>query len=236
MLHAIASVYGRDLTSAVVELYWNALRELDIGAVRQALDRHVKNPDTGMFMPKPADIHKMLGGTTTDSAMQAWSKVERAIRLTGSYRDQAFDDALIHRVVADMGGWIALCDCLTENMPFRANEFTARYRGLVMRRETPEHPPLLTGRVNLHNAAKGFDLEPPALIGDQDKALRIAHGGADEAGNGVDRVRLGSTAGAQRLAGPLLRSGLHPTVVERVRGNGRQQGESSAEQEIEGGR
>ncbi len=50
----------------------------------------------------------MLGGSTQDAALAAWSKVDRAVREVGPYQSVAFDDALIHRVLFEMGGWIPL--------------------------------------------------------------------------------------------------------------------------------
>ena len=85
MLSAVAAVYGREITPEVSAIYWAALAPYDLAAVRQAFDRHVRNPDAGQFLPKPADLIRMLGGTTADSAMQAWAKVERAIRRVGGH-------------------------------------------------------------------------------------------------------------------------------------------------------
>ncbi|MFO0207809.1 MAG: DUF6475 domain-containing protein, partial [Betaproteobacteria bacterium] len=112
MLSAVAAVYGREITPEVTAIYWAALAPYDLGAVRQAFDRHVRNPDAGQFLPKPADLIRMLGGTTADSAMQAWAKVEKAIRRVGGHESVVFDDALIHRCIDDMGGWVKVCDTL----------------------------------------------------------------------------------------------------------------------------
>lgn len=173
MLSVVAALNRIDMTPDLIALYWNALLEFDLAAVRQALDRHVKNPDTGQFMPKPADIVRMLQGTTIDASLVAWTKVESAVRRVGSYADVVFDDPVIHRVLLDMGGWISLCATLSDEMPFRAKEFQTRYRGYAMRREIPDYPSRLIGRESSENGRMGFALSPPVFIGDTDAAQRV---------------------------------------------------------------
>jgi len=107
MLSAVAAVYGREITPEVTAIYWAALAPYDLAAVRQAFDRHVRNPDAGQFLPKPADLIRMLGGTTADSAMQAWVKVERAIR------------RVVGQVVRHAGGGLAFsCPRLSGPLPW----------------------------------------------------------------------------------------------------------------------
>jgi hypothetical protein len=76
-----------------------------------------------------------------------------------------FDDALIHRVISEMGGWIQLGSKGNDEWPFVAKEFETRYRGYRMRAENPEFPPVLIGLANSQNAVNGHRAEP-VLIGD----------------------------------------------------------------------
>ena len=66
-------------------------RLTDLRAVADALNRHAVNPDNGQFLPKPADIVRLINGNTVDRALVAWSTVERAIRSTGPYQSVVFD-------------------------------------------------------------------------------------------------------------------------------------------------
>ena len=71
----IAGVYGfydKDISDFAFDLWWNALNRYDLKAIIQAFNRHVVNPEAGKWLPKPADIVKMLEGSTLDSAMAAW--------------------------------------------------------------------------------------------------------------------------------------------------------------------
>lgn len=165
MLRTVSSVYGRDFSADVVSLYWHALEAFDLAAVRQAFDRHVRNPDTGQFMPKPADLIRMLQGSTVDSAMQAWAVVEWAVRSVGGWDDVSFEDAVSTKCVELLGGWVKLCSATEEEMQFRAREFQALYRGYTMRRELVLPPDRLIGRANAHNAAHALPLQPVLHIG-----------------------------------------------------------------------
>ncbi len=180
MLAAVAAVYGKEVSPGVIDVYWAALSAYDIDAVRQAFDRHVKNPDSGQFMPKPADLIRMLGGTTTDASAIAWAKVERAIRLVGGYESVVFDDPVIHRCIDDMGGWPKLCDGKEDEMPFKAKHFTTLYRGIATTRDIPSYPGHLVGRYEAENVRKGFKASQPVLVGNRSACDVVRIGGAAE--------------------------------------------------------
>ena len=176
-LLAVADYYGKELSTGVVDLYWQGLREYDLDAVRRALWAHARNPDTGQFMPKIADVAKVMQGRTSDQAATAWSKVDQAVRRVGTYQCVVFDDPVIHRVIADMGGWTLIGAKDDKEWPFVAKDFENRYRGYRMRDETPEYPPVLIGMANAHNSQQGFRQNPPILVGDERKANQVRLGG-----------------------------------------------------------
>lgn len=180
MMQAIAGMYAREMTPGLLSLYWQGLKHLDLAAVRDALNRHVANPDTGQFMPKIADVNRMLAGTTQDSALMAWAKVDRAVRQVGTYEDVVFDDPIIHRVLADIGGWVWLGMQTEEEWPFIAKQFENRYRAYKGRNETPDYRPVLTGMANAHNSMGGFAANPPRLLGDPHKAQAVLNGGTNK--------------------------------------------------------
>ena len=132
---AVGEQYGKSLSEGVKMLYWQGLINYDLKAVQQALYRHIRNPDNGQFMPKVADIIRMLQGSTQDSALIAWSKVDKAVRSVGTQVTVVFDDPIIHRVLQDMGGWLALGTKQETEWPFVAKEFENRYRGYKAKNE-----------------------------------------------------------------------------------------------------
>lgn len=180
ILQVVGEQYGKKLSDGLIALYWQGLKDYDFAAVSDALGRHLRNPDNGMFMPKIADIVKMLQGSTQDSALIAWAKVDKAVRQVGTYMDVVFDDPLIHRVIHDMGGWIALGTKAEDEWPFIAKEFENRYRGFKARGEIPEYPSHLIGVAGAHNVKEGFASSPPVLIGNKQAAQSVLAGGTNK--------------------------------------------------------
>lgn len=178
LMTGIADYYGKELSDAVLRLYWRGLRQFEYADVDRALWEHTQNPDAGQYLPKIADVTRTLQGRTQDQAATAWSKVDLAIRTIGTYVDVVFDDALIHRVVTELGGWIWLGKQADDEWPFVAKRFENLYRAYRSRAETPPYLPQLTGIANAHNALEGREPVPPMLFGDLAKALRVHQGGS----------------------------------------------------------
>jgi hypothetical protein len=180
LLTGVADYYGKELSKGVISLYWQGLHQYDIGAVEKALWEHTQNPDSGQFMPKIADVTRMLQGRTTDQAALAWSKVDSAVRRVGTYSDVVFDDPIIHRTISDMGGWIKLGAAEEKEWPFIARDFEGRYRGYKSRGEVPEYQPVMIGIANAQNGQQGFKLQSPMLIGNEAKAKQVMLAGTNE--------------------------------------------------------
>lgn len=194
MLNAVGDLYGKPPAEMAIMIWWRALEHHDLSAIRQGFDRHVRNPDSGQFMPKPADIIKMLQGTTQDGAMVAWAKVDKGVRQVGTYASVAFDDPIIHRVLHDMGGWVALGSKTEHEWPFVAKEFENRYRGYRVRNETPDYPKVLIGIAEAQNSTEGRESQPPVLIGDSSKAKQVFIGGTDKVLVGFERMQASDMA------------------------------------------
>lgn len=179
ILSAVGDMYGKPVSEFALSLWWGALKNYDLKAIREALSRHIQNPDNGQWMPKPADVIRMIGGTSTDSALIAWSKVDKAVREVGTYSDVVFDDPVIHRVVDEMGGWIGLGSKSENEWPFVAKEFETRYRGYASRQIIPEYRNVLTGITNAQNKRSGFPCYEPVLIGNPEKVKQVMQSGGD---------------------------------------------------------
>jgi hypothetical protein len=204
LLTLVGDVYGfyRVPFSKFTGSVWlSAMQPFDFDAVADALNRHCVNPDTGQYLPKPADVVKMLQGTTQDSALIAWSKVDRAVRVVGPWPDVVFDDALIHRVLSEMGGWISLGERSAKDWDFVRNEFVTRYRGYRMRSERPEYHPVLTGAANASNALEKQNRAKPVLIGDQRLALAVMKGGVDTLHIGITPLSAMASGAVKVLRG-----------------------------------
>lgn len=174
LLSLVSEQYQKPVSDGALMLYFQGLIEYDFEAVKQALFRHIRNPDNGMFMPKIADIIKMISGSTKDSALAAWTKVDWAVRCVGTQVSVVFDDEIIHAVINDMGGWYGFGHCdIDKDWPFKAKEFENRYRGYKQRNEPVKHAPKLIGLYDSANTQVGFKEQEPTLIGDKEKAKQV---------------------------------------------------------------
>lgn len=180
LLDLISEQYNKTLSEGAKMLYWQGLHDFDLSAIKEAMFRHLRNPDNGQFMPKIADVVKMLQGSTQDSALTAWAKVDQAVRRVGTQVSVVFDDPLIHKVLQDMGGWLGLGQKTEDDWPFVAKEFENRYRGFKARGERPEYPKMLIGLYDASNLIEGFKQANPTFIGNKFNAEKVLLGGSDK--------------------------------------------------------
>jgi hypothetical protein len=154
MMTGIAEIYGKKLSAPLLEIYWHLLTRYTLSQIKSALEKHMLNPDAGQFMPKPADIIRYLECDTQTQALQAWTKVINAIKSVGAYSSVAFDDPLIHVVIIEMGGWIALCHTSLEQLNFKCHEFSKRYSALQTQQpltNSVNYPQKLSGIIEQSN-------------------------------------------------------------------------------------
>lgn len=180
MLAKVMSVYGKPITAGFVDVFFDALAAYDLESVRRGLNAHVQNPDSGQYPPKPADIVRLIDGTSQDQGMRAWAVVDKVVRQVGPYQSVVFDDPIIHRVLDDMGGWIKLCNTPSEDdYKFQGLEFGRRYRAYVITGGVGnDYPTHLIGMAEGENVSRGLKAEPPLLIGQREACERVLLGGS----------------------------------------------------------
>lgn len=61
-LAGAAEIYGKGVSESAAEIWFAALRDVTIDAYEAAMMRHMRDPDTGRFMPRPADIIAQIRG------------------------------------------------------------------------------------------------------------------------------------------------------------------------------
>ncbi|MBA3755579.1 MAG: hypothetical protein H0X02_04845 [Nitrosomonas sp.] len=143
-------------------------------------------------MPKVSNIRKMIEGSTEDSSLVAWAKVDKALRHVGTYQSVVFDDPIIHRIVYDMCGWVQFGTKTEDEWPFVAKEFQTRYRGFKSRGIIPEYQSHLIGLAEAHNSKEGYKIDPPKLLGNVEKAKEVMN-------KGLGQIEFNSGVGMQRL-------------------------------------
>lgn len=86
----------------------------------------------------------------------------------------AFDDAAIHAVVDDLGGWSKMCRTELSELSYLQHRFTESYRAYAGR-EVFEYPRRLTGDRSPDElyAKRGLPPPRPAVIGDVVRAREV---------------------------------------------------------------
>ena len=178
MLHNLCEMYGKPrMSDEVAMLHFGALQDYSLEDVRKGFFAAMRNPDSGQFMPRPADVIRELSGSSDTRAAVAWAKVFEAICRVGHMPSIAFDDAIIHAVITDMGGWVKLALVGNDELPFRERDFLRIYRGYIGR-SLGDYPRYLPGMAEAENFGKGYTVEPPLLLGDAAKAQQVLLAGS----------------------------------------------------------
>ena len=178
MLSLLAEQYGKQLSPQLIRLYFDGLAHLPIHTVRAALNAHARNTEIGQYVPKIADVIRACEGGADDHAMRALQDIERAFSQVGAWESVAFTDTCITAVINDMGGWPAICARdRNEWDRFGSREFMRRYRSYRERGDA-NAPAYLPGYFERVNAASGYRVEPPRIIGRRAQRVIAQHSAA----------------------------------------------------------
>lgn len=83
LLAATMDVYGRQITASFVDVFFSALTPYTLPVVREALNRHLQDPESGRFAPKPADlIRQVVTAKASDGRPgrdEAWAIAQKSM-------------------------------------------------------------------------------------------------------------------------------------------------------------
>lgn len=187
LLKNVHSFYKADLSTFAAQVWWSALQNYSIEQIQSAFTAHAVDPKEGRFMPKPADIVRVLQGTHEERALVAWGSVMQAMERHGSWSSVAFDDPVIHAVITDLGGWTTLCQTKYEELPFVQKRFCDAFRAYAVK-GVQSYPPLLLGNADRENLRMGYPTTSPVLIGDASKAKLVIENGSAVKRTSLDRL------------------------------------------------
>src|SRR5262249_49837458 len=66
LLADVHAFYRQNFSEFAGRVWWEAMKPFDFPSISSAFGAHAVNVENGQFMPKPADIVRVLTGTTTD--------------------------------------------------------------------------------------------------------------------------------------------------------------------------
>lgn len=119
---------GQQISELQIRFAFEALVNYALEDVQAAVMAHARNPKTGQYPPKAADIVRHIDGDPDERATRAWQRVINAIERHGPYAKLVFDDAAIHSAL-DGGMWASLCNCQSyHDIGFRQKEFERAYK------------------------------------------------------------------------------------------------------------
>ncbi|WP_043767546.1 DUF6475 domain-containing protein [Algiphilus aromaticivorans] len=135
LVTGMAEIYGREVTAASLRLWWATLGDHSLDDVDHALRAHVRDPESGQWMPKPADVIRRLEGSARDQeadleaqAVSAWGKALEALRNTGPYQDCPIEDPRALAAIEDQGGWQSFCMMETRQLTWARKQFIDAYK------------------------------------------------------------------------------------------------------------
>ena len=67
----LAAIYDKPVTPLVLEAWFMALSAYPLEEIETAFGRHLVNPDTGQYPPKPADLVRLIDGGSEGRALVA---------------------------------------------------------------------------------------------------------------------------------------------------------------------
>lgn len=145
-LAGVYSFYDRELSEFAIEVWSDALGDLDQQAVRAAFQRHLKDPDSGRFLPKPADILRQLHGDTRDQALIAWGDVLKRATEADYWQEKTKVSDVALQAVYALGGWSAIGRADMSQNGFLQKQFVDLFQAYQRRADTQ---PLLESN-NVH--------------------------------------------------------------------------------------
>ena len=130
-LLAVHGLYDKPLSEIQIRLWCDTLANEDTDAVCRALAAHVADPDRGQFLPKPADVIRMIRGTAQDDALIAWQHLLTQARTIGRAGSPTLTDAQ-RAGLQGIGGWWRLCNTDESELGFLQRQFCDNYGAAVV--------------------------------------------------------------------------------------------------------
>jgi hypothetical protein len=163
VLAALAASFGKEADVAMAEGYWMGLADIELEEFERACARAIRE---SQFFPKPVELRRHAGYLAADlRAVLAWDVVCNTIARHGYVASVDFDDPLVNAAIRNMGGWPRLCAMPSEEFQvWGRKEFERIYGALCESGTSAEACMYLPGAHEGNNAAKGYEVVPPARV------------------------------------------------------------------------
>lgn len=132
----MASGFNAPMNDLRIELYFAALKDLEIGTIEHAITVAVNRCK---FCPTIAEIREVVNGSQTDRAELAWLTWKELAHKHGAYTSlEIADPAFAETILAVFGSWASACSLsLSDEMwAAKRKEFERVFRVMEMRELT----------------------------------------------------------------------------------------------------
>ena len=164
---SMASLFDKELTEDLLDLYWSALNDLSDEEFSKAANTVAR---TCKFFPKPADFREQIVPDVDVKASLAYDTVKKAFIDVGIYKSVTFADPVITAVINSLGGWIAYCEIPDSELKWWRKDFERLYRQYADKADRLDVPTSLPGLHEKGSNGQGRD-KAPVLIGGERKEL-----------------------------------------------------------------
>jgi len=141
---AIGELYDKKISDSLLDIYWNALKNLSIEGFTKGINIHTLDKDSGRFFPKPANIYGNV--TTTQSEKDSYAKdkaelIWEQVMLAASGRHVEITDRKALAAISAQGGLHRIGMTNYDDLVWVKKEFISSYMtyGRVPVDELPEH-------------------------------------------------------------------------------------------------
>jgi len=125
VLAGMAELYQRELTPALLDAYWLALRDWTLAEFQQAAG-HLMAQAT--FMPRPSEFNA-LRQAARPTAGEAWQAVLANVRRS-QYRSGVTVGGAADRAVAALGGYAAVGMCTDDRLSYMERRFADHFEAV----------------------------------------------------------------------------------------------------------
>lgn len=165
LIHALASAFRVEATTALMQGYWLGLEDLAFEDVERAVGQALRSSQR---MPAPAELRELAGEMPAAMrAVRAWDALKGAMRRHGAYQSIEFDDRAINAAVRSLGGWQRLCSLESEELDkWTRKDFEKAYLAHLKHGVSDEAGAYLVGVIEATNRFNGHDqlVKPPVTI------------------------------------------------------------------------
>ena len=134
-LTALGVVCGQQVNKVTLQAYWHFLSDMELAAFLGAVETAGR---TLKFFPKPAELRELGGESIKAETAEAWGAVMDAKR-RHDYTTSVNFGPLVNAVIANMGGWLRLCDRTLDELVWDRKKFEELYA--AFRTKVPSNAP-----------------------------------------------------------------------------------------------